>query len=100
MQIGDNDMDNRVDKNKRLMPLWHQPFFRFSGNFNGETLADSRDYSFPGSSWERIVVEAPAYRVHKLKDAFRRGGASLALSYQAEPGYKIANRKKAISATS
>jgi hypothetical protein len=28
------------------------------------------DYSFPGSAWERIGVEAPASRVHKLRMHF------------------------------
>jgi len=27
-------------------------------------------YSFPGSAWERIAVEAPASRVHKLRMHF------------------------------
>ena len=27
-------------------------------------------YSFEGSAWERIVVEAPASRIHKLKMLF------------------------------
>jgi len=29
------------------------------------------DYSFPGSAWERTVLEAPASRVHKLTMHFR-----------------------------
>jgi hypothetical protein len=29
-----------------------------------------RDYSFSGSAWERIGVEAPASRVHKLRMYF------------------------------
>jgi hypothetical protein len=45
------------------MPLWHQPFFRFWGNLDVRTLADTGDYSFPGSAWERIAAEAPASRV-------------------------------------
>ena len=28
------------------------------------------EYSFPGSAWERLGVEAPASRVHKLRMHF------------------------------
>ena len=35
------------------------------------------DYSFPGSAWERIGVEAPASRVHKLGIHFGEAEARL-----------------------
>ena len=50
-------------------------------HFNGEG-----DYSFPGSAWERIGVEAPASRVHKLRLYFGEAEPRLHPSYQAEPG--------------
>jgi hypothetical protein len=51
----------------------------------GACLLTTGDYSFPGSAWERNGVEAPTSRLQNC-DAFQRGRASLALSYQAEPG--------------
>ena len=50
----------------------HQPRGRTENAVQHPSATDwnerrTGDYSFPGSAWERIGVEAPASRVHKLR---------------------------------
>ena len=43
------------------------------------------DYSFPGSAWERIGVEAPASRVHKLRMHFGEAELRVQQNLQSVP---------------
>ena len=54
---------------------------------NNRKLVDvaQESYSFPGSAWERIGVEAPASLVHKRRMHFGDAEPRLHSSYQAEP---------------
>ena len=82
-------IDNGFERDRIMRCGKHQPRGRTENAVQHPSATDRNerrtgDYSFPGSSWERIGVEAPASRVHKLRMHFGEANALLLffLGYQ------------------